>query len=188
MPKKVIVTPHLDLPHPEEEKYEKEGEKVTKIHPEDIEMEWEAPEYVVSERHPYWHFATLIIAGLLILYSLFTRNFLFVIIIVMFVIIYDIYGRRKPQLLNIAITKQGLKVNDKLYTFEDDLNSFWIFYRPPELKTLNFSRKQRFFPDLSFQLEKQNPLKVRELLLKYLPEDIEKEEHFMDKFARKIGI
>ncbi|MEW6408422.1 MAG: hypothetical protein AB1465_07105 [Patescibacteria group bacterium] len=182
MPKKVIYTHHPDITRPPEGE-EEEHHIMT---PEEIKMEWYAPEYQQYERHPAWFLFLGIIAGILTIYALIVGNFLFAIIIVMLAIIINMLSRRQPENLHLAITRHGFKVNDKLYTFEDDLASFWILYRPPHLKTLNLQRKQNILPTLTFQLSDENPLKIRELLLDHLPEDIEKEEHYADKIARQM--
>lgn len=182
MAKKVIVTPHPDItraPEGEEDEYHI-------MTPEEIRMEWFAPEYQQHERHPVWFIYLGIIAAILTIYALVVGNYLFAIIVVMLAIIINMLARKEPETLHLAITRHGFKVNEKLYTYEDDLESFWILYRPPHLKTLNFQRKQRILPTLTFQLADQNPLKVREILLDYLPEDINKEEHYADKLARQL--
>lgn len=182
MPKKIILTHHPDITRaPEGEEHEHHV-----MTPQEIQMEWYAYEYQKHERHPAWFLFLAIISGALIVYSIIVGNYLFAIIIVMLAIIINMYARREPEKLHLAITRHGFKVNDNLYTYEDDLSSFWILYRPPHLKTLNFSRKHAILPSLSFQLDDQNPLKIRELLLDHLPEDAMREEHFADKAARQL--
>ena len=150
-------------------------------------MQWTAPEYKQYDRPKSWYLALLLIAGGLIVYSLITANYLLVIITVILAVIVNSITRNNPKDLDIAVTTKGVKIGEKLYTFTEDLNSFWILYDPPELKTLNFKRQQRFMPEISIQLEKQNPLKLREFLLEYLEEEIEKEEHMADQISRKLG-
>lgn len=182
MPKKVIFTHHPDITRaPEGE--DNEHHIMT---PDQILMEWHSSEYQQHEHHPAWFLFLGIIAAILTIYAIIVGNFLFAIIIIMLGVIINMYAKRAPEKIHIAITKHGIKVADKLYTFEDDLASFWILYRPPHLKTLNLQRKQRILPILTFQLEDQNPLKIRELLLNHLDEDINKEEHFTDKIARQM--
>jgi len=163
------------------------GEEHVGIKPEEVLMEWKAKEFIQYPRHKSWYIFLLVLAGILVVYSIIVTNYLFAIIVVMLAIIINTLTRKEPQILNIAITTKGIKINEKLYTFDEDLASFWILYNPPDLKTLNFSRQQRFLPELTIQLENQNPLKIRELLLDHLTEDVEKEEHVADKVARKFG-
>jgi hypothetical protein len=164
-----------------------EDENYVEIKPEEVLMQWNAPEYKQYDRPKSWYLILLLIAGILIVISLITANYLLVIITVILAVIVNSITRNDPKDLDIAVTKKGVKIGEKLYTFAEDLNSFWILYNPPELKTLNFKRQQRFMPEISIQLEKQNPLKIREFLLEYLEEEIEREEHMADQISRRIG-
>jgi hypothetical protein len=175
---------------PEEAPKTTEAEEIEEhigIKPEEVMTEWKAREFVQYSRPKSWYTLLLAIAGILVVYSIIVANYLFTIIIVMLAIIINTLTRKEPQLINVAITTKGIKINEKLYTFDEDLASFWILYNPPDLKTLNFSRQQRFLPEITIQLESQNPLKIRELLLDHLTEDVEKEEHAADKVARRFG-
>ena len=183
MPKKTYITSHPEAAS----KPATPGEEYIELKPEEILMEWKAREFIQYPKPKTWYIALLAITAIFIIYSIVVANYLLAISVVILAIVVNTIARRKPQILNLAITRKGFKVNDKLYTYDDDLASFWILYDPPDLKTLNFSRKQRISPDLCFQLENQNPIKVRELLLDYLTEDVEKEEHITDKAARKLG-
>ena len=131
----------------------------------------------------------LIVAGIaLLIYGLFTANYLFMIFIIMAAVVIYIFDKKEPATIDVIITKEDIVIGDKRLTYEEDLKSFWILYNPPEVKTLNFDRQQLLVPNISLQLEDENPLKIREVLLRYLPEDMEREEHFSEKAARKLGI
>lgn len=159
----------------------------TEIRQEEILMEWEAPEFIQYPRPKSWYISLLILAVALIIYSIITANYLLAIIIVILAVVINSLTRKEPENLKVAVTKKGIKINEKLYTFESDLGSFWVLYNPPDLKTINFARQQRFLPEISIQLERQNPLKIREFLLDYLSEDVEKEEHMADRVSRRLG-
>ncbi|NQU99784.1 MAG: hypothetical protein HQ538_03520 [Parcubacteria group bacterium] len=180
MPEKTYLTEKPPKKFDEDENY-------VEIKPEEVLMEWSAPEFVQYSKPKSWYISLLIIAIALIVCSIITSNFLLTIIVIFLAIIVNSLTRKKPKQLDVAITKKGVKVNEKLYTFTDDLGSFWILYDPPDLKILNFKRQQRFLPEISIQLEKQNPLKIREFLLEYLEEEMEKEEHMADRVSRRIG-
>lgn len=131
----------------------------------------------------------LIVAGIaLFIYAILAANYLFMVFIIMATVVIYIYDKKEPADINVYITKEGIIVGDKELTYEEDLKSFWILYNLPDVKTLNFERQQMLLPNVSLQLEETNPLKIREALLRYLPEDMEKEEHFSEKAARRLGI
>ncbi|NQV13227.1 MAG: hypothetical protein HQ530_02895 [Parcubacteria group bacterium] len=131
----------------------------------------------------------LIVGGIaLLIYAFLTANYLFMVFVIMTAVVIYIFDKKEPAAIDVSITKEGILIGEKLLTYEEDLKSFWVLYNPPEVKTLNFDRQQMMFPNISLQLEDENPLKIREALLRYLPEDMEKEEHFSEKAARKLGI
>lgn len=136
---------------------------------------WEFPEYHQHERGRVWYTVFFVIAGLLVLYSLATYNFLFLVIILIAGAVYVVTGRRQPAMLRCTIWEDGVTVNDKLYRY-DSLEKFWIIYNPPESKYLYLRLKGALRPDLVIALENANPVKVRDGLLRFVPEDATKEE------------
>lgn len=180
MPQKVFLTDNPPKKMNDDDDYEEVGS-------EEILMKWEAPEFIQFDRPKSWYIILLGVAILLVIYSLITKNFLLAIIVVMLAIVINTLTRKKPDTLKVAVTQKGVLINDNLYTFEEDLDTFWILYSPPDLKTLNFGRRQRFAPQITIQLNNANPLKVRELLLEYLEEDVEREEHVADRVSRRLG-
>lgn len=159
---------------PEEIKKEEHGK---------ILMSWEFSEYPKYERTLGWYIgATIIFFGLL-LFAVFTANYLFALIILMVAIIIFIYNLKQPAQINFVITEDGIKIGTKFYPW-DDFKNFWIIYKPPEVKTLYFDFKG-LRPNLPIYLEDQNPVKVREILLQYLKEDLTREkEPAGDELAR----
>jgi len=64
-----------------------------------------------------------------------------------------------------------------------------MYYEPDEAKTLFFEFKNRVRPRLSIPLENKNPLKIRAILLKYLPEDVEREnEPLSEQLSRLLKL
>jgi len=163
------------------------GEKIQLFKKEDVLMSWESREFIQYDRNPAWILVVYVLAALTLVYAIWTMNFLFAVLVVLFTIVIVIYTQRKPNILKVAVMKKGFKINNTLYTYEDDLENFWILYNPPDLKVLNFKRRQALLPALVIQLEDQNPLKIREMLLKFLPEDLTQDESTIDKMSRKIG-
>jgi len=180
------------MPEENISKLEAEGENpeesIIEAQKEATLFSWEAEEFKKSEFDPWKIGVLAVIAVILIIYAVFTANYLFALILIMAAIIVQIFTKKEPAQINISITNQGIRVNDNYFSYEEDLRSFWILYNPPEVKTLNLDRKQALLPGLILQVENQNPMKIREELLKFLPEDTEKEESLAEKTARRMGI
>ena len=95
-----------------------------------------------------------------------------------------VFALKKPREINLAITAKGIKIDKTLYEF-DNLKSFWIFYEPPQIKELSLRSKKTVMPYIKISLGEQNPVEVRQTLLKYLPERRHKES-LVDNLARSL--
>lgn len=144
-------------------------------------MSWQIPEYEKHERSKKWYFfAFLIAAGFLIL-SLWTpnfaferQNFLFAIIIVLISFIIIVFGSREPDMIYFIIATEGIVIGNVFYDF-DSLDAFAIIYKPQyNTKGLYFEFKNKLRPRLSIPIDEANPIKLRDILSKYLQEDLER--------------
>lgn len=150
----------------------------------EILFTWEFREFPSYQRSALWYFlAFLAIVGLVI-YSIATRNFLFLILIVIFAVIMILRITRQAPMVKSQITEDGIVVGESFTSYKD-IRSFWFFYEPKEAKTLYFEFKSHLRPRLGIPLEKQSPVEIREVLLNYLTEEANKEhEPFSDALGR----
>ncbi len=151
-------------------------------------LEWRFDEYVKLKRGPSWYIIFGILFVAVLVYSIITRNFLFTLILILLVFIVIVRTRQTPLRIDLKIFEDGVRVGSRFYEWRD-LKSFRIVYEPPEVKRLYFDLRSWLYPDFSISLEDQNPLKVREVLKQYLPEDLTKEyETIFDKLNRWLKI
>lgn len=163
---------------PEETKKENHGKSL---------MSWKIPEYTKHERNRAWFVIAGIVLFLFLIYAFYTRNFLFVVILILSAAIILLQSMEEPMKLDFNIFEDGLGVGNKFYSWRD-LNKFYIIYEPPEVKNLYFEFKG-LKSRLSIPLLAQNPVKVREILLKYLIEDLEQEqEPLSEEYARWLKL
>lgn len=140
-----------------------------------ILLVWEFPEYERQNRSKAWYLAASIVVALLLLYALVTVNFLFAVIIIMGAIILILKEKFVPQSVKFAVSEKGISVDGRFYPYAL-LHSFYLIYRPGEVKKLFLEFKSFLRPRLNIPLMSQNPLAVRDLLNDYLTEDTEKED------------
>lgn len=152
---------------------------------EDLLLSWSFFEFEEYKRGKAWYIAGGLIALFLIVSALLMTNFLFAMIIILVCIILLLQIQKQPRRLNFSIAKDGIKIENKFYSYQD-LKSFWIIYRPPEIKKLYIQNKRKFSFLILIPLEDQDPNKVREVLLKYLDEEKDKEESFAEKLSRQL--
>jgi hypothetical protein len=135
-----------------------------------ILLSWVFPEYIKHQRTAGWYAGAVVLVAGLLLYAVWTSNFLFavMIVVVFMTIIFHNFG--EPDELECIIFEDGVRIGSK-YHLWSDIKRFWIIYQPPEVKTLYFNFKG-LAPTVSVDLCDQNPVGVREVLLKYLKEDL----------------
>ena len=136
-------------------------------------MNWDFPEYEKHQRGIVWY-AVITIAsiGLLIWSIIIEENILFASIIVIVLIIIFITSRSKPDVLTLNIFEDGIQIGEKFY-FYKEIKKFWVVYEPPNVKTIYFSLYSNLRPLISIPLMDTNPLKLREILLEFIEEDLE---------------
>ena len=136
---------------------------------------WEIPEFHKQDKIKMWYIYFFAIIILLLIYSYFSKNPLFALIIVLFSILYIFSERNEPKTFTFAIAEDGLVIENKFIPYKK-LKRFYIIYQPPYAKNLYFEPNNLIMPLINIPLEKENPVAVRKILLQYLSEDLEKEE------------
>lgn len=146
--------------------------------------EWEVAEYEQHERGMRWHVIMTILGFLLVGYAIFTQNFLFALIIILFAIIIFLQSHQEPHIIMFKITDLGVILNNRFYSYSE-FSDFYVIYNPPEVKTLFLETESSFRPRIRVSLLNQDPNEVRFTLRQYLAENVEKEEEpLSDKVAR----
>lgn len=150
----------------------------------EILASWDVPEIDKYERKKSWYLIASLIFLLLLIYAIFTANFLFAIIIIFITMILYLQEKHETVITTFDITPDGLIIGDKFFAYKE-IKNFYIIYEPPEVKKLYIVFKNFLKPRLGIPLLDQNPVKIREILTKYLDEDLEKEyEPLTDKIGR----
>jgi hypothetical protein len=150
-------------------------------------MEWYFPEYEQYRRPRRWYLVMGTIAGILVLIGLLSRNFLFVVILVLATFIVFAREAQPPRRVRVALTDRGVDVGRDNLPYST-LDYFWIVYDPPQVKKLFLQDKSAIRPPLAISLEDRNPVKVREILGQFLKEDLDQEEPGVDQVGRSLRI
>lgn len=162
------------------------AKKEEKIDYGDQIISWKIPEFDKHKRELGWYIVASIIAILLLIYSFFSSNFLFAVIIIIATLVIILHDGREPMMISFSITDEGVIVGKKFHDF-DELKDFSIVYKPRQnIKNLYFEFKNVIRPRLSIPLVKMNPLPIRKILLKYLPEDLERTDQPLSEFFGKL--
>lgn len=152
---------------------------------EKISIEWQAPEF---EPHPSRRGLGIIFilaaAGFFVA-SIVSGNFSGAILSILAGFVLYTFLQKNPRTIQFQISPKGIKAANEQYDYEA-LDSFWIFYDPPEIKEIVIKTHAWLSPKLHLPLGEADPNQVREILLKYLPE--QKQPHsILDNIARGLG-
>lgn len=154
----------------------------------EIIKEWTIQEYERHERGILWY---AIMGGLglfFVIYGVITSDFLFSLIIILFAIILFLQAHQEPKQILFQITELGVVVGNRFYSFSE-LESFFLIYNPPHVKTLFLEAKGTLKPMIRVPLLDMNPVEVKNVLRAYLPENFEREEEpLSDRAARNWQI
>jgi len=134
---------------------------------------WEVSQYPEHKRTTTWYLVMVILALALIIYSIITANFLFALIIILVTFIIFLRSNESAQKFLFQITEDGILLGNQFISY-GALKGFYIIYDPPAVKKL-FLELKGIYPDISIALGNENPLPVRDKLLDYLDEDLQKE-------------
>jgi hypothetical protein len=149
-----------------------------------IIYQWKIKEYEQYEQGRTWYLMMGIATLLLMVFGVWTANYLFVLVVALFAIIMYLHGMQEPIELSFAITETGIVLGNKYYRYSELVN-FWVIYNPPEVKTLYFSLNKTVKHRLQVSLDNYDPRPIRDYLSQYLEEDLEQEEEpLSDRFAR----
>lgn len=149
---------------------------------------WEAPEYFHHARTADWYWWVGLVAVVLLGVAVWQRSFLFGVIILLGWFTVILYAIRTPQTLRFTITDRGLIVESpesnrsgKIYPWSE-LDSFWVFYKPPVHEELSIKSKKTLMPYIKVPLGGEDPENVKKIVSKFLP-IVEQEESLIDNLA-----
>ncbi len=149
-------------------------------------IRWEIPEYHKHDRGHWWYLLYAIIGIGLVVQALIYANFLFALIIVIGSLAVIVSDARHPQHIPVIITTEGVLVGSSFYDY-DSIKHFAVIYKPNDsIKRIYFIFKSTIRHRLSVALADTNPLVVREQLIKYIPEDLERTDEPLSEFLGRL--
>lgn len=148
-------------------------------------FEWTAYEYIYHEHGSSWFLTTGGVAVLFIILGIFTKSYFFITFVALAFLVIVLYAKRKPQKINFAILKEGVRVGGRVYDFSG-LKSFWIFEKDSE-KELSLATDKTLAHFIRLPLGEADSNKVRGILSNFLSEE-EHQEFISDQVAKILGL
>lgn len=155
-------------------------------HSTDELLAWNAPEFEKPEKTGRWYLVVAGILAVIIFYALFKNGPIMAITFILIGVTGYLMLNKEPREMLFRITQDGVVVGRQIYEFEH-MRSFWIFYDPPYEKVLSFHLKGSFVPFLHIPIQDEDPVKIREVLLRFIPE-VKQEKSMVDTVERILGM
>ena len=155
------------------------------MHEEQPLLAWEAPEFDASpeRKRPLLIAGGMLVAGGIIAIAL--ANYFFALFLVVAGVLLASFAYRSPKIVRFALTPHGVVVDSRLYELTG-LASFWIAYEPPLFNELRLVSKKTIMPIIRLPLGEMNPLDVREILTRFLPEK-QQDDTLIEILSRYLG-
>ncbi len=140
---------------------------------ETVLFEWHSLEFSEEPKSREWFFGVGLVAAALAIWSAFTLNIMFFLVIIVSALALFLLARREPKEYHFKITTSGIWADKEFLPFHS-LESFWIFESPHQ-QILSVKAKSRFSLGHHLFLREGDSEKVKGILTNYLPEV---EEHY----------
>lgn len=150
-------------------------------------LSWKAPEYILHKKSARWFMVAGVIILMLIAYAIYTNSATMAIVFILLAGVYYLTHNQHPKVIDVKITELGIYVGNKFYHYHM-INSFWLVYHPPYINTLNLRLAGKTFSKVVIQLDRQDPVEVRKVLSKEIPEIEGEEEGLSDTLTRLLRL
>jgi hypothetical protein len=150
-------------------------------------LTWDALSFEKKAKDYRWY----LIAGVLILaaigFLVWQKDwFTIVILLIVSAILFWYVRTTKPQKITYKITPLGIFADARLYPFAE-IHSFWLVYNE-KVKTLYLAFTRKYLPTLVINVGEVDPVTLKNVLLRRIPEQEKRGENLIDKIVRMIGI
>ena len=147
---------------------------------------WKIKEREYYQHSKQWFLVFGLLAAGCLVFAVLTSNFLFALIIVLVAFIIVFNENEEPEMLDFIIGTEGIMLGHKFYDY-DEFKSFSVLYKPAQgFKSLYLDFASPWRSDLVIPLLDNNPLPIRENLLKYIKEDLERTDESLDEILGKL--
>jgi hypothetical protein len=149
-------------------------------------IRWQAHEYVHHEKSPIWFILFAIVVSAFMATAVFViKDISFAILVPVMAAALLVYANRPPRLLDYTLSRHGLHVNDRLYSFAD-FKGFRVIHDGEEYSVMLIPIK-RFKPGVSVYFPEEAGEAIVDMLGARLPmQDFHLD--IVDKIIRKLRI
>jgi hypothetical protein len=89
---------------------------------------WRAPERIYSPKGRQWYVTVAFVTVIIVAYSALTGNYLLIVALIMLLMLLYALNTFPPKMLDLEITNKGIKMEDKIFTW-NRIENFWVTER-----------------------------------------------------------
>lgn len=152
---------------------------------------WQAPEFEYYRKDVSWYWLSLIISIILLALSIWQKNFLFAVFVIIawLVIVYS--ANRLPNVWSFKIDEKGIEIslpktkdNQKFYPYSE-IEGFDIHPASDQYKELVLKVKSKLSPYLKINITANDEEKIKNFLQQYISKE-EYNSSLADSFSKLI--
>ncbi|MFA5047466.1 MAG: hypothetical protein WC516_00320 [Patescibacteria group bacterium] len=151
----------------------------------EVIFSWKYPEYIKYKKNIWWYVGSVIVLAAVVVWLFFVKNYLFAIFLILFYLIVLMYENREPEIIDFFITPDGVKTGRSFHYYKA-LDHFYIIYEDHGIKNLYLEFKNSLLGRLIIPLDGQDAVAIREYLLQFLIEDLEREAEPLSEQLRRL--
>ncbi len=146
------------------------------------EVSWRAAEFRYFEKSRAWYMWVIGIAALLVIISIWQKNFFFGVFIAIAAALVIFMGKKKPRIIDFKIDEEGVYIGPDTFYDYDSLKWFAMRERPGSLNEIVIRRDTTVNPIVKIQADSEVIPKAREILNEKL-EEVEFKESLIDTLS-----
>ena len=148
-----------------------------------FEIQWDAPEFEYREKEVSWYWLSIIIASLIVAFSVWQRNFLFGFFIVIAEILFIVWGNRVPQITTFVLTDSEIRIGDYKSYLLKEFESWSVNADEGDWMELVFYFRSKLHPPLVIITPEEKLAEIR-ANLKTIVKEIEHEMSLIDSIEK----
>ena len=146
---------------------------------------WSHPDYILYVKDKRWYAISVAVLVLMVAWAIWQKDYLFAIFCVMAYLVVLLYENRQPEIIEFAITPQGIRSGSSFHNWKL-ISHFFIIYEADGIKNLYIEFVNPLRGRMIIPLDGQNAVAVRTYLLKFLREDLEREAEPISEQLRRF--
>jgi len=146
---------------------------------------WRHPDFAPYPKDRKWYMISIILLLVSVAWSFWQQNYLFGVFLIMFYMVVLLYENRPPEMIDCVITPIGVKIGSKFYYWRQ-IDHFFMIYRAQGIKNLYVEFKNPLNGRLIIPLDGQDAVAIRDYLLRFVREDLEREAEPLSEQLRRF--